>query len=184
MRRSLARKQTPEKFSKRTRLNEQLARERYTVLEAEARDLVKKTGMDFADAFAQVKGKLGAKSREAKSVALLDPEEQLANWRAQMTPEERASLKVESVKGSASQNLLEGPIAKNLALEHLFERASVARDLHAAGMLLRRGTGRVSVDEARVLPVLTIVLCVPDRISLRPAAHRLANISRTPVQNV
>ena len=89
-----------EKFSKRTRLIEQLARERYTVLEAEARDLVKKTGMDFADAFAQVKGKLGAESRE--SVALLDPEQQLANWRAQMTPEERASLKVESVKGSAS----------------------------------------------------------------------------------
>ena len=87
-----------EKFSKRTRLIEQLARERYTVLEAEARDLVKKTGMDFADAFAQVKGKLGAESREAKSVALLDPEEQSANWRSQMTPEERASLKAESVK--------------------------------------------------------------------------------------
>jgi hypothetical protein len=28
------------------------------VPEAEARDLVKETGMDFADAFAQVKGKL------------------------------------------------------------------------------------------------------------------------------
>ena len=97
-----------EKFSKRTRLIEQLARERYAVLEAEARDLAKKTGMDFADAFPQVKGKLGAESREAKSVALLDPEEQLANCRAQMTPEERASLKVESVKGSASQNVLEG----------------------------------------------------------------------------
>jgi len=129
------------KFSKRTRLIEQLARERYTVLEAEAQDLVKKTGMDFADAFAQVKGKLGADSREAKSLASLAPEEQLANWRAQMTPEERASLKVESVKGTASQNLLEGPIAKNLSLEHLFERASVARELHAAGMLLRRGIG-------------------------------------------
>ena len=139
-----------EKFSKRTQLIEQLARERYTVLEAEARDLVKKTGMDFADAFAQVKGKLGAESREAKSVALLDPEEQLANWRAQMTPEERASLMVESAKGTVSQNLLEGPIARNLALEHLFERASVARELHAAGMLLRRGIGRVSVEEARL----------------------------------
>jgi hypothetical protein len=117
----------------------------------EARDLVKKTGMDFADAFAQVKGKLGAESREAKSVALLDPEEQSANWRAQMTPEERTSLMVESVKGTVSQNLLEGPIARNLALEHLFERASVARELHAAGMLLRRGIGRVSVEEAAVI---------------------------------
>jgi conjugative relaxase-like TrwC/TraI family protein len=95
-----------EKFSKRTRLIEQLAREKYTVLEAEARDLVMKTGMDFADAFAQVKGKLGAESREAKSVASLDPEEQLPNWRAQMAPEERASLRVESVRGTVSQNLL------------------------------------------------------------------------------
>jgi conjugative relaxase-like TrwC/TraI family protein len=139
-----------EKFSKRTRLIEQLARERYTVLEAEARELVKKTGMDFADAFAQVKGKLGAESREAKSVDPLGPQEQLAAWRVQMTPEERASLKVDSVKGTVSQNLLEGPIAKNLALQHLFERASVARELHAAAMLLRRGIGRVSVEEARV----------------------------------
>jgi hypothetical protein len=64
--------------------------------------------MDFADAFAQVKGKLGAESREAKSGAPLAPEEQLANWRAQMTPEERASLQAESVKGTVSQNLLEG----------------------------------------------------------------------------
>ena len=108
------------------------------------------TGMDFADAFAQVKGKLGAESREAKSVDPLGPEEQLAAWRAQMTPEERASLKVESVKGTVSQNLLEGQDARNLALEHLFERVSVARELHAAGMLLRRGIGRVSVEEARV----------------------------------
>jgi conjugative relaxase-like TrwC/TraI family protein len=138
-----------EKFSKRTRLIEQLAREKYIVLEAEARELVQKTGMDFADAFAQVKGKLGADSREAKSVASLALEEQLANWRAQMTPEERASLRVESVKGTVSQNLLEGASAKNLALEHLFERASVAWELHAAGMLLRRGIGRVSVEEAR-----------------------------------
>ena len=56
-----------------------------------------------------------------------------------MTPGERASLQAESVKGTVSQNLLEGPVARNLALEHLFERASVARELHAAGMLLRRG---------------------------------------------
>jgi hypothetical protein len=44
-----------------------------------------------------------------------------------MTPVERASLKNESVIGTVSQNLLEGPVAKNLALEHLLERASVAR---------------------------------------------------------
>ena len=40
------------------------------------------------------------------------------------------------------------PVAP-LAIEHLFERASVARPLHAAGMLLRRGIGRVSVEASR-----------------------------------
>ena len=47
------------------------------------------------------------------------------------------------------QNLLESETAKSLAIQHLFERVSVARELHAAAMLLRRGIGRVSVEEAR-----------------------------------
>jgi hypothetical protein len=50
-----------------------------------------------------------------------------------------------------SQNLLECVTAKNLAANHLFERASVARELHAAGMLRRRGIGRVSVEDERIL---------------------------------
>jgi conjugative relaxase-like TrwC/TraI family protein len=139
-----------EKFSKRTQLIEKLAREKYIVIEAEARELVRATGVDFADAFAQVKSKLGAESREAKTSVTLGPEEQLANWRGQMTLEERSSLKSESVKGATPQNLLENQTAKNLAIQHLFERASVARELHAAAMLLRWGMGRVSVEEARV----------------------------------
>jgi hypothetical protein len=40
-------------------------------------------------------------------------------------------------------------LAKALAVSHLFERSSVARELHAGGMLLRRGIGRVSVDQAK-----------------------------------
>src|SRR6516165_6077353 len=55
------------------------------------------------------------------------PKNSWQNWRTQMTPVERDSLKNESVIGTVSQNLLEGPVAKNLALEHLLERASVAR---------------------------------------------------------
>ncbi|HTD15910.1 MAG TPA: AAA family ATPase [Chthoniobacterales bacterium] len=66
-----------------------------------------------------------------------------------MTPEERASLQTENVKGTRSQHLLEPALAKALAVSHLFERSSIARELHAAGMLLRRGIGRVSVDQAK-----------------------------------
>src|SRR5271166_814886 len=72
-----------EKFSKRTRAIEQLAREKYTVIAARARALAKRSGMEFADAFAQIKSELGAKSREKKNSATLRPEEQLANWRSQ-----------------------------------------------------------------------------------------------------
>jgi hypothetical protein len=55
--------------------------------------------MVFADAFAQIKSELGAETREKKSAAALGPEEQLANWRSQMTPQERESLRLDSVKG-------------------------------------------------------------------------------------
>jgi len=116
-----------EKFSKRTAQIEELASREHTVLTAKARALVKESGMEFADAFAQVKAELGAKSRKAKSEAKVCAEEQLRNWRAQMTPEERASLQPESVKGTRAQNLLEPALAKALAVSHLFERSSIAR---------------------------------------------------------
>src|SRR6516225_2368960 len=138
-----------EKFSKRTLQIEELFRKEYTVLSAKARALVKKTGMEFADAVAVVKSELGIRSRKAKSEKTLSAQEQLANWRSQMTPEERASLTVERVKGARSEDLLEPMLAKALAVTHLFERSSIARELHAAGMLLRRGIGRVSVDQAK-----------------------------------
>jgi conjugative relaxase-like TrwC/TraI family protein len=138
-----------DKFSKRTILIEKLARREYTVLEAKARGLVKETGMEFGDAFAQAKAELGAKSRKSKTEISVSAEEQLANWRSQMTPEERKSLRLESVKGCRTENLLEPALAKALAITHLFERSSIARELHAAGMLLRRGIGRVSVDQAK-----------------------------------
>ena len=92
-----------EKFSKRTKQIEELARRHYTVLSARARALMKQTGMEFADAFAHAKGCLGGKSRKSKAEIAVSAEEQLASWRAQMTPEERESLRVESVKGSRTE---------------------------------------------------------------------------------
>ena len=38
--------------------------------------------------------------------------------------------------------------AKELAIQHLFEQVSLKRELHIAGMLLRRGIARVSIAEA------------------------------------
>src|ERR1700756_900815 len=141
-------KELIEKFSRRTNQIERLAREKYPVLEAKARALVKETGMDFADAFAQVKSELGALSREKKSAEELGPEERLRFWRAEMTSEERASLTHQAVREKACEGLLELEAAKPLAVQHLFERVSVTRALHAAGMLLRRAIGTATVPEA------------------------------------
>jgi hypothetical protein len=137
-----------EKFSKRTIEIERLAKEKYTILEARARKLMRETGMDFADAFAQMKAELGAESRESKTAIKLNDEEQLAEWRSQVTPEEQQSLSIVSVKDTPNQDFLDRQAAEAIAISHLFERFSVARELHAAAMLLRRGLGKVKVAEA------------------------------------
>ena len=53
--------------------------------------------MAFADAFAQIKSQLGGETREKKSAATLGGDAQLDNWRSQMTPEERESLRMANV---------------------------------------------------------------------------------------
>src|SRR6202043_378428 len=127
---------------------EQIFREEYTAIEAEARALAKRTKIDFFDAVAEVKGTLGSRTRERKSQRKLAGDELLNNWRSQMTPEELASLSPEAVRTGLSENLLETDTAKRLAIQHRFERVSVVRELHVAAMLLRRGIGGVSIDEA------------------------------------
>jgi hypothetical protein len=57
-------------------------------------------------------------------------------------------LRPECVKGAHSQNLLDAQAAKELAIQHLFEQVSLKRELHIAGMLLRRGIARVGIAEA------------------------------------
>ena len=70
-------------------------------------------------------------------------QELVAHWQSEMTSEERESLRPECVKSAPSQNLLGAVAAKELAIQHLFEQASLKRELHIAGMLLRRGIARV-----------------------------------------
>jgi hypothetical protein len=121
---------------------------------------MKSTNMAFDDAFAHVvagiggdwdkwKSGLGARSREKKEATIFKRrEELLAHWESEMTSQERESLRPERVKGAASQNLLDARAAKELAIKHLFEHVSLKRELHIAGMLLRRGIARVSIAEA------------------------------------
>jgi conjugative relaxase-like TrwC/TraI family protein len=137
-----------EKFSKRTLEIERLCKEKYTILDARARKLIRETGMDFADAFAQVKAELGAESRRSKATIKLGELEQLANSRAQLTADECESLETVNVKGGQTQDILDRHAAESIAISHLFERSSVARELHAAAMLLRRRLGKVRVSEA------------------------------------
>src|SRR6202007_528241 len=59
-----------------------------------------------------------------------------------------ASSETSHRKQRRSQNLLGAGSAKELAIQHLFEQVSLKRELHIAGMLLRRGIARVSIVEA------------------------------------
>ena len=149
-----------EKFSRRTKLIEQRAQDKYKVLEAQARALMKSTNMTFDDAFAHVvaenggdwnkwKSELGSKNREKKDSAIYKRRPALqAHWQSEMTSQESQSLRPECVKNARCQNLLDARASKELAVEHLFEQASVKRELHVAGILLRRGIARVSIAEA------------------------------------
>jgi conjugative relaxase-like TrwC/TraI family protein len=137
-----------EKFSKRTREIEKYARENSVKLSARATQIMKATRMSFDDAWAQAKSEIGEKTRQPKSVNTLTPGEQLGHWRCEMTPEEIESLGPENIRGKGSRNLLEREIAEESSVSHLFERRSVVRTLHAAGMLLRRGIGKASVKDA------------------------------------
>jgi hypothetical protein len=91
----------------------------------------------------------GARNRESKSSAKYKARQELvAHWQNEMTPEERESLRPVCVKSAPSQNLLGASAAKELAIQHLFEQVSLKREVHIAGMLLRRGIARVSIAEA------------------------------------
>jgi hypothetical protein len=56
-----------------------------------------------------------------------------------MTSQELASLRHESVKGTATENLLDASAAKELAIKHLFEQVSLKRELHVAGCFFAVG---------------------------------------------
>jgi ATP-dependent exoDNAse (exonuclease V) alpha subunit len=88
-------------------------------------------------------------NRESKNSAKhKDRQELVTHWQSEMTSQELASLRPEHVKSAPSQNLLEACSAKELAIKHAFEQVSLKRELHVAGILLRRGIARVPVAEA------------------------------------
>ena len=102
-----------DRFSKRTKEIEQLAKREHAKLARLAAEVVKRTGMDFEDAYAQEKSRLGAKSRAAKTEEQIGPAERRAHWVSQMTPEERLSLSIEAVKGLPSRHILSVEDANN-----------------------------------------------------------------------
>src|SRR5260370_42655077 len=66
---------------------------------ASARWLAEKTGMDVADAYALEKAKLGGRTREKKSQAVLTKEGQREDWRQQMGTQRWDSLSPELALG-------------------------------------------------------------------------------------
>jgi conjugative relaxase-like TrwC/TraI family protein len=133
-----------DRFSKRSKEIEKLAKAQHAELASRAAEVVKRTGMAFEDAYAQEKSRLGAKSRAAKTAEQIGPTERRAHWLSQMTLEERRALSTSAVKSPENQHVLSAAMAQDLTLDHAFERASVLRPLRMAAELLRRGIGRIT----------------------------------------
>ena len=137
-----------DKFSKRTRNIEKYARENHVKLSARAALIMKQTGMTYDDAMAQAKAEIGGSTRKAKATDTLSPEQQRAQWASEMTAADLESIRPEAVRGKGNQNLIDVEMAEGLSVDHLFARRSLQRQLHAAGMLLRRGIGKVRLRDA------------------------------------
>lgn len=118
-----------DKFSRRTALIEELAREE-----------------GITDA--EEKGRLGARTREKKG----EPrslDELRAEWRGRLTPDERSAVRqVLTVRGSIREPITAGD-AVDHALEHCLERASVVQDRRVIAAALKRGYGAVAVEVVR-----------------------------------
>jgi TrwC relaxase len=79
-----------DRFSKRTKEMNRLAKAQHAELASAATAVSKRTGMDFEDAYAQEKSRLGAKSRAAKTAETIGPTDRRAHWISQMTAEGKA----------------------------------------------------------------------------------------------
>src|ERR1700738_2202005 len=107
--------------------------------------------------------RFGARDRESKSSAKYKAAQELvAHCQSEMTLVEMASLRPECVKGAPCLNLLDAHTAMELAVKHLFEHVSLKRELHIAGMLLRRGIARVPVAQALAWVKLDALFDRPD----------------------
>jgi hypothetical protein len=138
-----------EHFSKRTTQIEAEAKRDHKKLWASARWLAEKTGMDVADAYALEKAKLGGRTREKKSQAVLTKEGQREDWRQQMGAQRWDSLSPELAREIQSTNFLDVPQAQQKTLEHVFRNRSVASEVVLASEFLKRGVGAVSMEQAK-----------------------------------
>ncbi len=86
-------RETIEKFSKRTRIINEVARVRYEEIKVKAARWAKSAGLKVTIALAKIKATFGVATRERKSRKKLNPFEQLLSWRKQMTSEERNSVR-------------------------------------------------------------------------------------------
>jgi hypothetical protein len=115
-----------EKFSKRTLEIERLCREKYTVLEARARKLMRETGW-ILPTRSQVKAEVQGES----------------NWRSQLTPQERESLKIINVRGGQTQDLLEHLRQSRLLSATFSNGLASLLSFIAAAIFLRCDLGKV-----------------------------------------
>ena len=91
--------------------------------------------MDVADAYAMEKAKLGGRTREKKSQAVLTKEGQREDWRQQMGAQRWDSLSHELARQIQFTNFLDVELAQQKTLEHVFRNRSVASEGSGANFI-------------------------------------------------
>jgi conjugative relaxase-like TrwC/TraI family protein len=133
---------TIDKFSKRKCQVEDAAKKLEKELAADAQIKMRAAGargiiLSFEDALAEAKSELGGKTRSEKTKS--DPVKTKASWDAQLTPQEK--LIFANLKDYADENILDKERVGLIATQHIFEKASVARQRELEAEVLKLGIG-------------------------------------------
>lgn len=147
------------KFSRRTALIEELARER-GIIDAAA------------------KGELGATTRERKSKEL-SLTELRRDWMARLTPEEFEAITAGGRESSAPEDTAHARQAVEHAISHCFERSAVVPERTLLTEAIKRATGTASPEAvARVLNDQNLVIAEQDGQTLVTTREVLAEERR------
>jgi conjugative relaxase-like TrwC/TraI family protein len=147
---------TPEEiriFSKRTTQIEAIARREHDTLDRMASAAVKaaaKRGefLEYDSVYTKLRDKIGERHREGKDRAVVDGKALEADWARQLPRGRWEEITPEAARSGERIGFLDAEKAKTLAIEHVFAKRSVAREVDLIKWTLHFGAGTIGLAEA------------------------------------